>query len=117
MRYRKLTASGDYSFGRGQADFYRDVPEAPAQAVKTRLHLETGEFFLDQREGTPWSTDVLGNRTAATRDIVILTRALATVGVKSILSYSSQVDRDTRKFSVQMALDTIYGPATLVEPL
>jgi len=113
MRYRKLDENGDYTFGQGAADFYKDVPEAPAQAVLTRLFLFQGEWFLDRREGMTWKTQVLGNRTASTRDPAIRRHVLKTRGIKKILEYNSQVDRNTRKYSVQMTLDTIYGPITL----
>ena len=43
MRYRKLDEDGDYSFGRGAADFWVNVPDAPAQAVRTRLALWQGQ--------------------------------------------------------------------------
>lgn len=109
MRYRKLDASGDYTFGQGQSDFWRDVPEAPAQAVRTRLELWRGQWFLDTREGMPWKTEVLGNRTANTRDPAIRQRALGTQGIRSILEYSSSLNRETRAFSAVMTVDTIYG--------
>src|SRR5260364_424406 len=54
MRYRRLDAAGDYAFGRGLSDFEQDTPEAVAQAVKTRLALRFGEWFLDTSDGTPW---------------------------------------------------------------
>lgn len=117
MRYRKLTPSGDYQFGNQQADFWRDVPDAPAQAVKTRLHLQLGEWFLDLTEGTPWKTRVLGKYTRDTRNPVIQARVLGTRGVRRILSYGSQVNPDTRRFEVQVTIDTIFGRATLVEPI
>ncbi|KAA2237663.1 hypothetical protein [Salinarimonas soli] len=117
MLYRKLTADGDYSFGRGRADFWRDVPEAPAQAVKTRLHLERGEWFLDLDEGTPWRTRVLGRRTADTRDPVTRARILGTTGVTGISAYSSRLDRETRAFTAQATIDTAYGRTTISEPI
>lgn len=113
MRYRKLDASGDYSFGRGMDDFLVDVPEAPAQAVLTRLFLFQGEWFLDSREGMTWNTRVLGNRTADTRDPSIRARVLQTQGVSRIDEYSSTLDRDTRRFGVDIKISTIYGPAVV----
>jgi hypothetical protein len=117
MLYRKLDPSGDYSFGRGSVDFWRDVPDAVAQSVRTRLHLEQGEWYLDSQEGTPWRTEVLGVRTENTRDLMIQMRVTETPGVNELISYSSNLDRNTRGFSVGLTINTIYGPASLVEPL
>jgi len=117
MRYRKLDANDDYSFGRGAADFWKDVPDAPAQAVKTRLRLEQGEWFLDAREGMPWRTKVLGKRTGDTRDVVIRSHMLKTRSVVSVTGYYSDLNRDTRKFGVGATIDTIYGKAKIVEPI
>jgi hypothetical protein len=100
-------------FGRGQRDFYRDQPEAPAQCVVTRLRLELAQWFLDLREGTPWQTRVLGKYTNSTRDPVIRARVLGTQGVSKINAYASQVDRDTRAFTGQITVDTIYGPGVV----
>lgn len=127
MRYRKLVQApstnvfnfqgGDYSFGRGTSDFWIDVPDAPAQAALTRMYLFLGDWFLDTSDGTPWNTRVLGHFTANTRDPAIQARILGTQGVKAILSYSSNVNRDTRAFTVNAELDTIYGRAAIPRPL
>jgi hypothetical protein len=109
MRYRKLDENGDYSFGHGQADFWHDVPEAPAQAVRTRLSLWEGEWYLDDREGMGWRTRVLGERTAGRRDAAIRRHILGTQGVRSILAYSSALVRDSRSFTVNTEIDTVYG--------
>ena len=109
MRYRALDASGDYSLGGGISAFYVNTPDAVAQAVKTRLALWSGEWFLDTTDGTAWPTGVLGRNTEATRDAVIRNRILTTPGVNVILSYSSSLDRATRTFNVSVTLDTIYG--------
>jgi len=111
MRYRKLDANGDYSFGQGMANFYVDSPQAVAQAVETRLRLQTGEWFLDSTEGTPYQSEVLGTGTAATRDAAIQLRIAETQGFKELLSYSSNVDG--RKFSVEATIDTIYGETSV----
>ncbi len=117
MRYRKLDANGDMVFGGGQAAFWRDVPEAPAQAVLTRLRLQLGEWFLDTRDGTPWKTRVLGKYTANTRDPVIRARVLGSEGVIAIVAYGSQLDRETRRFAVQVTIDTRYGQAVVRGPI
>lgn len=117
MRYRKLDANGDYSFGHSAADFWVDVPDAPAQAVKTRLHLDQGEWFLDAAEGTPWRTKVLGKRTESTRDAVIRSRILGTQGVTGISAYFSDLGRDARAFTAGATIDTIYGRTAIAEPL
>jgi hypothetical protein len=111
MRYRKLDASGDMVFGHQQADFWRDVPDAPAQAVWTRLQLYLGDWYLNLSDGTPWRTQVLGKYTGSTRDPAIQARTLGTLDVTGIHAYASQVNPNTRQFNVQMTIDTSFGRA------
>lgn len=110
MRYRKLTVDGDYSFGSGQLDFYRDVPEAVAQAAKTRLLLWVGEWFLDITEGTQYMLGILGKHAKTTADSTIQDRVQKTQGMVNIESYESVVNPDTRAISAEMTINTIYGP-------
>jgi hypothetical protein len=109
VRYRQLSASGDYVLGSGLSSFYVNSPDAVAQAVKTRLSLWSGEWFLDTTDGTAWPTGVLGRNTESTRDAIVRNRILTTPGVNVILSYSSSLNRATRTFNVSVSLDTIYG--------
>ena len=113
MRYRKLDANGDMVFGNQQADFYRDQPEAVAQAVLTRLKLWTGEWFLDTTEGTPWQQAVLGTNNARTIEPVIRARILGTQGVNEIIDFSLAFDPDTRTATMSAEIDTVYGQTTL----
>jgi hypothetical protein len=106
----------DMTFGQSQNNFFHNTPEAPAQVVLTRLLLWFGEWFLDTTAGVPYNTEVLGKYTESTRDPLMRATVLATPGVKSIISYGSQLNRDTREFSVQIGIDTIYGQATLTGP-
>src|SRR5438270_11050885 len=97
MRYRKLhPVTGDMMFGSGQSDFWRDQPEAVAQSVLTRLMLWYGTWFADMSEGTPWQTEVLGERTRQTRDVMLRTRVNETDGVSGIVQYASHTNPDTR---------------------
>lgn len=116
MRYRKLDAAGDMIFGRGALDFYQDAPEGVGQAVMTRLQLRLGEWFLDTTDGTDWAGKVLGRHTATLRDIELRQRIAGTAGVSTIRTYSSDLNPDTRRFTVRASVDTVYGTATVVAP-
>lgn len=113
MRYRKLSSSGDYSFGNGQLDFYRDVPEAVGQAVKTRLQLWLGEWFLNTQEGTPYMLGILGKHSKEVADVTIQDRVEGTQGMVNISQYESEINPDTRAMTVNLEINTIYGPTAL----
>lgn len=109
MRVRQQDANGDYLIGQ----FFVDVSEAVGQVVQTRLMLFTREWFLDTGEGMPWRTDVLGKYTQKAYDTVVKQRILGTQGLKSITSYSSVFDGNTRVLSINVSIDTIYGPTSI----
>ena len=110
MRYRALSPTGDYQFGKAGI-FFMDSPQAVAQAIQTRLALWTGEWFLDATEGTQWVGGVVGHNTQATRDLVIKERVLDTPGVVSIDSYGSSVAN--RVMTATARVTTAYGAATI----
>jgi hypothetical protein len=111
MRYRKLDANGDYSFGLQQENFWIDTPEGVAQAVRTRLAEELGDYKLDKTAGMDWMGQVLGTGTELTRNLAIQRRVLETPGVVTIKDYAASRDPDSREFNVSMIIDTIYGEA------
>lgn len=109
MRYRKLDASGDYTLN----TFLANSPDAVGQAIKTRLGLITGEYWLNTNEGTPWRTQVLGKYTSNSYDAVLKARILKTQGVLSIDAYESALNRDRRALTVTATATTIYGKTTI----
>lgn len=113
MRYRKLDNDGDFQMGHGGADYHVDTPECVAQAVKTRLALLTGEWFLDLTEGTPYRTQVWGKHTKETYDPLLRQRILQTEGVSELVSYASTFDPQTRKLTVSAELNTVYGTTSV----
>lgn len=110
MRYRKLDANNDYSFGNGQLDFYVNVPDAVGQAVETGLMLWQGEWFLDTTQGTPYIAGVIGKHSQAEADGTIQNQVANTTGVTDISSYQSTLNAASRAMSIQISVDTIYGP-------
>lgn len=111
MKYRALTDGGDYAFGQGSAVFLVDSPAAVGQAVKTRLMLWSGEWFLDVNEGTPYLSQIVGVGAQTAYDLAIQERILGTEGVLSIDEYASSLQE--RKLSVTATISTVYGSATI----
>lgn len=59
MRYRALTPSGDYSFGRNKED-YIDGINAVAQAIRTKVLLFYGEWWENLGIGIPMFQSIIG---------------------------------------------------------
>lgn len=116
MKYRALSPSGDYVFGQGLSEFLVNSPQAVAQAVQTRLGLFTGEWFLDQTEGTPYAAEILGTSTQPLYDQAIQERIIGTQGVQSLDDYASFLDQ-SRKLSVACMITTIYGSVAVTAAL
>lgn len=110
MRVRKLTPSGDYSFGAGQLNFYINTPQAVGQVVQTALKLWLGEFFLNINAGMPYIEGVLGYHSQAEADATIIAYIEQQQGVVSVVSFESERNEDTRAYSVvQCTINTLYG--------
>ena len=115
MRVRRLSATGDYTFGQSQSNFLVNDPLGVGQNVKTRLKLFTGEWFLDKSSGTPWRQQVLGVRSNPTYDMVIQSRIATTFGVEKILAYTSVLSAvspglsSQRRLTVRATILTIYS--------
>lgn len=109
MKYRKLDADGDMTFGHGSEDFYVDCAEAVAQAILTRLRLWKGEWYLDTTEGTPWLEDVLGKGTEGTALRALRERILETEGVREIEEISYDLDHETRQWVFSVTVETDFG--------
>ena len=110
MRYRALSATGDFTFGQSSANFLVDSPACVAQAVLTRLNLWIGQWYLDNTVGMPWLTEVIGINTGPFYDTTIQQYILATQGVSQIQGYSSSLNRATRSLAINITnLVTIYG--------
>lgn len=116
MKYRVLSDTGDYVFGLGVGEFHVNTPAGVAQAVKTRLLLAQGEWFLDSREGTPYSTQILGEGTLELYDQAIQERILGTKGVTGLESYASYLDPN-RNLTVSCIVNTQYGQVQLQQSL
>ncbi|MNZ09359.1 hypothetical protein D3C78_261790 [compost metagenome] len=117
MRYRKLDEDDDYLFGSGASNFHVDSPEVVAQAIMTRLRLWMGEWFADTSDGTGWNQSILGKQSSNLYELTLRQRVLQTTGVQSIEGFQSSLDSTSRKLTVSMTVNTIYGSIDLNEDL
>jgi hypothetical protein len=105
MRYRPLGPDGDYTFG---VPFLVNTPACVGQAVLTRLKLWKAEWFVDVTDGTDWAGQVEGKR-YGNPDAEIQRRILGTPGATAIVSYSGTYDGETRGYTVNATVDTLYS--------
>ncbi len=106
MRYRALSATGDYTIN---VPFLANSPATVGQAVKTRLQLFLGEWYVDTSDGTPYLTKILGKHFGSNPNAYIKQRILSTPGVTSIVSYSSSINGANRIMSITTTINTTYS--------
>lgn len=116
MRYRALSSTGDYVFGRGAGAILVDVPQAVGQAIYTRLRLQFGEVFFAPDAGVPYETDIVGYGDKRDRDALIISTILDTRGVSELLTFDSLIDPITRRYGFSATVRTIYGIANVSGP-
>ena len=109
MLVRRLDDNHDMTFGRGIADMARD-DEATAQAVKTRLLLLKGEWFLDIEAGVPYLQQIMVRPSNLPLAEAIIKRTiLDTEGVAELQSFAMTYDRETRRLTIQATVANSYG--------
>lgn len=82
-------------------------------AVKSRLRLWLGVWFLDDREGTPHAQKGLGKNPAQGYALAVKERILNTPGVTKITAFGLDMNTSTRKVTITAAIDTLYGKTSI----
>jgi dihydroxyacid dehydratase/phosphogluconate dehydratase len=106
MKYRRLSADGDYVFGFGNTNFLVGA-DAVAQAIGTKLKMFQGDFWENLNEGIPFFQEIAGNGNPALIDLLIQTRIKETPGVSGIAFFVSSLTN--RAYSATASVSTIYG--------
>ena len=118
MKYRKLTSTGDYSFGSGGND-YADGNEAVAEAIKTKLLLFYGEWWENLGEGIPMFQSVLGQTNPDTikssLSMLVEQRIVEIQEVDSVKNIEIEYDRMNRTISMEVDVATTNGEIVNVE--
>jgi hypothetical protein len=118
--YRKLSPTGDYTFGSPQGSGFYTGTSAVAQAVYTSLRLLQGEWWEDTSLGLPLFQSLVGlpgtpeNQRAV--DLIVQAAILDVPGVTGIASFLSVFSPSTRTYTVTSCqLTTEYGNVGLQE--
>lgn len=118
MKYRKLTSTGDYSFGSGGND-YADGNEAVAQAIKTKLLLFYGDWWENLGEGIPMFQSVLGQTNPDTikssLSMLVEQRIMEVQEVDNVKNIEIDYDRKNRTISMEVDVTTTSGEIVNVE--
>lgn len=81
-----------------------------AQGVGIRLRTWLGEWFLDLSHGVPYVESIFGKyRRPELVEAILRAQILQVSGVKSIQSFSLQIDNSTRKARVDFELQSEFG--------
>jgi hypothetical protein len=107
MKYRRLSPTGDYTFGFGNASFISDI-DAVAQAIGTKLKLFQGEWWENINEGLPFFQEIAGHSDINAIDLLIQARILEVPNVVSIESYASNIDKN-RRYTATVTVNTAFG--------
>ncbi len=117
MLYRKLTSSGDYSFGNNANDFYSGTT-AVAQAIYTGLKLLQAEWWEDTSKGLPLFQSILGQPGTPSHihgvDMIAQETILAVQDVQQITAFQSAYVN--RRYTVtSCTVQSVYGEVVLQE--
>lgn len=105
------TPKGNFTFGKGKSDYLRDL-DAVLGNIEGRLLSWVGDCFFSPAEGVDYNTYLDKN----TEQLLIADQKrviLQSEGVIKIISYESSLDRNTRGFTAQTEISTIYGVGSL----
>ena len=112
MRVSGLTAAGDWTFGRGKAN-YKVRSEAIRQNVVTRLRSFKNDYFADVENGGDWLT-LFGGRGPDSRILREIERiVLQTEGVRSI-DKLEVLQKSNRNATIELRFTDLFSE-TFVE--
>lgn len=110
MSFRAIDGAGDWSFGSGRGNYFRDAA-AIAANVRTRLLFWLNDCFFALEDGVDWRNLLGGKRPAAEQAIVLQCRTviIESFGVVKIVSVTSFFATAPRRLTVNYTIDTIFS--------
>lgn len=106
MKVRALTATGDWTFGKGAND-YKSGNNAVAQLIQTRLYSFLGDCFFDQGAGINWF-GFLGGKDQLGLNLAISATIANTENVLRLNQLSVNLT-STRRISISYNVTTSFS--------
>lgn len=110
MIVRALTATGDWTYGKGLND-YKFGLQAVAQSIQTRLSSFFGDCFFDTNAGIDW-LNLLGSKEELALQLSVAATILNTPNVVSLISSSVTSNSRNRTLLLQYSVLTVFGTVT-----
>lgn len=86
-----------------------NLEELTRQRLAINLKLFQGEWYADINLGTPYFQEIYGKNTKVAADLAIKDVILSTDGIVTLNTYSSSIDKTTRKLTVSFTCTTESG--------
>lgn len=97
--------NGDLYLNKGEIAIVSDSDEI-AQTLDTRLKTITGEFFLDTNYGIPYWDTIQNANNISVLNVAMKNTILGTTGVVSILDFTSNLDTQSRTYTISYTVTT-----------
>lgn len=78
--------------------------EATASAIRARLKMFFGEYFLDIADGTPWFQSILGKAPQEIAEAALKQRIATTPGVVKVTQFSFNSDAQARRIDIDASV-------------
>lgn len=117
MRVSGLTSTGDWSFGRGRAN-YKSASDAVGQNIVTRLRSFKRDWYLDSEANVDWLRllSTRGIRTETIRQQVERV-VRSTEGVARVDRIQANLNRATRNLTITVNVVDVYNERLLLEDI
>jgi hypothetical protein len=101
--------TNDLALVNGDLIFTQSNPVEVGQRVAMKLRTFEGEWFLDTDYGIPFLDQIINARTKKEVDAIYIGEIRDEDGVESIISYSSNLDKNTRSYEANVTISTADG--------
>jgi hypothetical protein len=107
---------GDLHMENGQFVYLDEGPDMLAQRIRSRLLWWQGEWYLDQRQGTPWSK-ILGKTRASFVEAKLRDLIERMPGVAAVNSLTVTIDAAARSAAIACEVTAVEGYTVTVTDL